>query len=83
VPRKFIEKLYRIDFFIRTKSTGSPDDFCERLDISKSTLFEYLKIMKEHGAPIKWDKYKNSYYYEFEGKFKFFFKKNTTPDISD
>ena len=30
--------------------------------------------MKELGAPIKYNKERESYYYEFEGKFKIYFE---------
>jgi predicted DNA-binding transcriptional regulator YafY len=74
MPKKFIERFARIDYLISKKATGSPSDLAERLEISESTLFEFLSVMKDLGAPIKFDKNRNSYYYESSGRFfiKFF-----------
>ena len=52
IGRAFINKLKRIDYLIARKSTGSPAMLAEKLEISETTLFEYLSIMSECGAPI-------------------------------
>ncbi len=67
--RMFIHKLNRIDFMIRLKSTGNPALFAERIGVSETTLFEYLSLMREFGAPIRYERARRSYYYENEGSF--------------
>lgn len=58
--------------------------FSRKLDISESTLYEFLGLMKDLGAPIKWDNSRNSYVYEPEGKMELkFIKKITTPVKSE
>jgi len=42
-----INRLQRIDQFIRTESTGCPKDFAAKLNISASTLFELLNYLKQ------------------------------------
>lgn len=69
IGRVFINKLKRIDYLIARKATGSPAMLAEKLEISETTLFEYLSIMRECGAPIKYEKFRQSYYYEYEGNF--------------
>lgn len=84
MPRKFFNRLTRIDSLIRLKNTGSPSMFSRKLDISESTLYEFLGLMKDLGAPIKWDNSRNSYVYEPEGKMELkFIKKITTPVKSE
>jgi predicted DNA-binding transcriptional regulator YafY len=66
----FLRRLQRMDFLISTKSTGSPQHFASKLEISVSTLYEYIVLMKSRGAPIKYDKYRQTYFYEEPGFFQ-------------
>lgn len=62
-------RLKRIDDLIRTKATGNPDQLARRLGISRRCLFDYLQLMKDNGAPIKYCQTRGSYFYEVEGQF--------------
>lgn len=77
MPKKFFDRLTKIDRLIRFKNTGTPEELALKLEISKSTLYEFLGIMKDLGAPIKWDNSINSYVYEPEGKMELKFIKKT------
>ena len=62
----FIEQLAlirRLDLLIRKKGTGSPQQLAKRLNISRASLFNYIKLLKELGAPIKYSNCRNSYVY--------------------
>ena len=74
-----IERFEKIDYLISKKCTGTPTQFANKLDISESTLFEFLNIFKENGAPILYNKFKETYFYEEEGNLKIFFIKKYTP----
>jgi predicted DNA-binding transcriptional regulator YafY len=76
MPRKFIERFKRIDQIISNKSSGTPAQLAERLDISESTLYEFIAVMKELGAPIQYDKVNQRYFYEEDGHFNISFTKN-------
>jgi predicted DNA-binding transcriptional regulator YafY len=76
MPRKFIERFKRIDEIISGKSSGTPAQLAARLDISESTLYEFIAVMRELGAPIQYDKIKQRYYYEEDGSFNISFTKN-------
>jgi predicted DNA-binding transcriptional regulator YafY len=76
MPRKFIERFKRIDQIIGNKSSGTPANLAARLDISESTLYEFIAVMKELGAPIQYDKFQQRYYYEEDGHFNISFIKN-------
>ena len=68
---KYIERIERIDQLIRLKATGSPTEFADKLGISESSIYEYLKYLKDKGGPIEFDKEVNSYYYTHQTKFTF------------
>jgi hypothetical protein len=64
---EFLRKLSYIDFLISHKATGNIQNFTQKIEVSKSTLMEYLKTMREElGAPIVYSKSLNCYYYEYE-----------------
>ena len=69
MPRKFLERFKRLDEIIRSKSSGTPAQLAAKLDISESTLFEFIAVMKEHGAPIHYDKNAMRYIYTEPGHF--------------
>lgn len=70
---KYIERVRRIHKLIRLKATGTPENLSEKVGISVSMLYEYLKEMKELGAPIEYCKFRRSYYYDHETELKMCF----------
>jgi predicted DNA-binding transcriptional regulator YafY len=83
MPKRILERFKRIDSLIQRRGTGKPVELAKRIEISESTLYEYLAIMKGLGAPINYDKEKDTYYYAEQGKFKIFFEKKSTPLSSE
>ncbi|MRG47480.1 HTH domain-containing protein [Chitinophaga niabensis] len=76
MPKRYFERLQTIDYLIRIKGTGKPAQLAKRLRISERTLYEFLKLMKDLGAPIEYDRYKESYYYGEKGGFSIKFTKS-------
>lgn len=69
-----VETLKRMDTLIRTKATGTPNELARKLNVSPSTIYEYLLLMKNIlGAPIHYCKIRKSYYYSKRGKLNFGF----------
>jgi predicted DNA-binding transcriptional regulator YafY len=69
--KKYLELqklIERADKFIHLKATGTPKDFAATLCISRATLFRLLEYLKSTGAPIKYNKYRETYYYEYSEK---------------
>jgi hypothetical protein len=60
---KYIERVRRMDSLISMMSTGTPEEFAEKLGIRRSTLFLSLQEMKGMGVDIKYSCNKQSYYY--------------------
>ncbi len=69
-----LHRLKSMDRLIRIKGTGTPQYFAKKLGISERTLYEYLAYMKDLGAPIEYDKCRQSYYYKLQGGFNFRFQ---------
>lgn len=61
---KYLNRINRMNYLITLKSTGSPDEFSQRLNISKRQLYNDLEMLREIGAEIKYDRCRGSYYYE-------------------
>jgi predicted DNA-binding transcriptional regulator YafY len=72
-----LKRIKFIDQLIRIKGTGTAERLAERLGVSRATVYVYLNLMKENGAPIKFCKFRQSYFYDEEGSFAIrFLKKN-------
>ncbi|MCG8412035.1 MAG: hypothetical protein MI739_12205 [Bacteroidales bacterium] len=56
-------RLKRIDDLIRRQSTGAPQEFARKLEVSVSTLYELLDLLKQLGAEIKYNKHRLTYIY--------------------
>lgn len=61
---KYIDRLKRMDYLIRRKATGTPDEFAGKLGICKSMLMINLSELKEMGAEVKYNPQLRSYCYE-------------------
>ena len=63
---RFFEKVQmieRVDSLIKRKATGSARDLARRLEVSKSTVYEILEIMKIMGAEIEYCNTTQCFYY--------------------
>ncbi len=66
---KYLERFDRLHHLIGKKSTGTPAELAEKLDLSKRAVYEYIRIMREMGAPIAFCHVRQTYYYERTGGF--------------
>jgi predicted DNA-binding transcriptional regulator YafY len=68
-------KLDRLHQLIRLQNTDSTNKLAEKMQVSRRTALRLIDILKkEVGCPIYFNKYKNSYCYEYPIKliiFKF------------
>jgi hypothetical protein len=69
MQKDILERLSRIDHLIRIKGTGTPAQLAKRLNLSERTIYDYISFLKGLGCPIKFDSFRESYYYEEEGYF--------------
>jgi predicted DNA-binding transcriptional regulator YafY len=71
--KSLLHRLIRLDYLIHLKSTGTPAHCANKIGISERSLYDYLKILKEMGAPIKFSRNRGTYYYNEEGRFRISF----------
>jgi predicted DNA-binding transcriptional regulator YafY len=74
MPKELLDRFEKMDYLIKTHRTGTPDQFARKIGVSVRMLYTYLAIFRERNAPIKYDRERCSYFYEFEGSFHFIFK---------
>jgi predicted DNA-binding transcriptional regulator YafY len=65
---KIKNRLQQLDQLIALKATGKPESLARRLGISKNTLFSDIRALRDMGAPIKYDRYRETYFYEEDGR---------------
>lgn len=62
-----IARIQQLDRLIRTKSTGNVKALSSKMRISERAVFYYINTIKKLGAPVKFSRTRQSYYYEEEG----------------
>ncbi len=64
-----LHRLIRLDHLINHKATGTPADCAYKIGISERSLYDYLRILKEMGAPVRFSRGRRTYYYTEGGHF--------------
>lgn len=81
--KSLLHRLIRLDHLIALKSTGTPHDCANKIGISERSLYDYLRILKEMGAPIQFSRNRGTYYYKEEGRFRISFISRYKEEFSD
>lgn len=69
MQKHIFQRLDRIDQLIRLKGTGTPAQLAEKIGLSERTMYAYIRLMKDFGAPVVYSRERQSYYYIREGRF--------------
>ena len=65
---KIIERIGQTDRLLKSGNTGNADDFAKQLDVSRRTVFNLFKMLKDDfDAPVIFDKRSKSYKYATKG----------------
>lgn len=65
-----IRKIIRIHKLVVAETTGNPKELANRLNVSERSIYNYIAYMKtELNAPIAYEPYKQSYYYQNKCEF--------------
>lgn len=62
----FLNRIEYIDWLLRTETAGNADSLAKKLHVSKRTVFNYLKWMRDKGAPIVYSKDSDTFLYQKE-----------------
>lgn len=77
MPKYYFERLEYLDHLIRRKATGTPTELARKFGISERTVYDYIEVLRSLGAPITYDRVRNTYRYQNPGKFCFQFMKES------
>lgn len=69
MKHEFLERFQNIDTLIQEHKTGTPADLAQTIGVSKRTIYKYIRVMKNLGAPIAFNAMTRTYYYTIEGSF--------------
>jgi len=61
---KQIERINKAHSLIISEKTGTPEAFAKKLSMGRSQLYNLLDTLKSFGAPIKYCKKRESFYYD-------------------
>lgn len=70
----YIHRVKFLDRSIRSQCTGTPEELAEQLGLSVSTLYQYLRAMRNAGAPIVYSKQHKTYLYLYPVEFTYGFR---------
>ena len=70
---RHLERKKQMHRLISNETTGTPLEFAQKIDCSRSQLYIIIESLKKDKAPIKYSKSKETFYYDgrFELKFEF------------
>ena len=57
-----LERISRLGKLIEQKRTGTPNEFADRLGVSRTSLYELIDELKSKGAPIVYSKSAKTFY---------------------
>ena len=77
---KYLDRIKKMDDLIRRKATGTPEEFAEKMGLSRIALLKYIKLLKEMNAPIEYDYNRRSYHYLFPCHLKLGFESKVLCD---
>lgn len=77
---KYLDRIKVMDDYIHRRATGSPDEFANKIGISRIALLKYIRLLKEMNAPIKYDPLSITYYYLFPCQLKMGYEFKKIPD---
>ena len=73
--QKHLNRLEQIDYLIRTKATGTPDQMAKKLGISLRMWHQLRnELVNDLNFPIAYCPVQRTYYYTVSGKFEVGFK---------
>lgn len=66
-----MKRIARMTNLINLKATGNPDEFSRKIGVGKTRLAELIKIIRDTGIPLSYDRNKQTYYFDDEVEYVF------------
>lgn len=60
----YLERIKHLYSLIKKERTGTSDEIAVRMHVSRRTVMSYFSELRSLGAVIKYDKLRNTYYFE-------------------
>lgn len=60
----YLERIKRLYNMIRLEHTGNMTDIAAKMHTSRRTIYNYLVELKALGADIRFDRIRNTYYFD-------------------
>jgi transcriptional antiterminator len=70
---KHIERLEKIDKLVREQRTGTPDEFADRVGISRRQLYNYLDELRSYGVEVSYSRVCHSFEYRNNKRLRVYF----------
>jgi hypothetical protein len=81
--KRYIDRVQYLDYLIRTRATGTPEELARKLGLSKRAWFELRsELVEEFDFPIAYCPYRQSYYYTRSGNFRFGFTEPPRDEVA-
>lgn len=65
-----IERIRYIHYLISSHSTGAPDNFAEKLNLSRRQMYNLLEELKDIGLDIAYSRIRRTFYYRYPVELK-------------
>ncbi len=78
---EYLEKIYILNKLVSQVNTGSPNELAERLQISRTTLYEIINELKSRDVCISYSRSRRSFFFSTSTTFEIEFKINKSNDL--
>jgi predicted DNA-binding transcriptional regulator YafY len=76
--KALLDRLIRLDILIQKRVTGNPVELAKKIGISERSVYDYIRMMKDMGAPIKFCRSDRTYEYEENGHLNIRFRQKNS-----
>jgi predicted DNA-binding transcriptional regulator YafY len=67
--RNKINLYESLDYLISSTKTGTRKQLAIKFGVSERTISRYIELMNENGAAVRYNRHKQSFFYEKPGRF--------------
>lgn len=68
--KSLLQRLVQLDHLFMLKNTGTPSKCAQTMGLSERSLYDYIRLLKDLGAPITYSRQERNYQYADPGQFQ-------------